>query len=30
VDSLTTEAVADFLAAVGDRRHGAGLKQEQS
>jgi integrase len=26
VDSLTTEAVADFLAAVGDRRHGAGLK----
>jgi hypothetical protein len=26
VDGLTTEAVADFLAAVGDRHHGAGLK----
>ena len=26
VDGLTTEAVADFLASVGDRRHGAGLK----
>ncbi|HEY8674598.1 MAG TPA: site-specific integrase [Candidatus Dormibacteraeota bacterium] len=26
VDALTTAAVADFLAAVGDRRHGAGLK----
>jgi hypothetical protein len=26
VDGLTTAAVANFLAAVGDRRHGAGLK----
>jgi integrase/recombinase XerC len=26
VDTLTTAAVADFLAAVGDRRQGAGLK----
>jgi integrase len=26
VDTLTTEAVAEFLAAVGDRRRGAGLK----
>lgn len=26
MDSLTTEAVADFLTAVGDRRHGAALK----